>query len=285
MMNLIQRASRRIDQLQRGSGVDAFTARLLAASRGAVPTPLTEPLRPGRQVELDVGAIERRGWIGANYTRSRLAEQLRQIKRPLLRNARDPASPVAYPSLIMVTSVDGGAGKTFTAVNLAMSIALEIGTRALLVDADVIRPGVADGLGFEPAEGLLDLLQEDPPALADLRLASNIPRLSILPAGTRSAMSSELFASASMAALLRELGRAGGSDIVIFDAPPLLPTNEAKQLAGLVGQIVLVVEAGRTTRAAVAQALDELRPYPLVLPLLYRSNDAAAEGGVYDASR
>jgi receptor protein-tyrosine kinase len=202
-------------------------------------------------VNLDLVRLERSGHLVPTQTRSALAEEFRQIKRPLLRHARSADAAARRLSLIMVTSALPLEGKTFCAINLAMSIAAEIDTSVLLVDADVVRPDVPPRLGFRADKGLLDVLGESGTSLAEVVLTTNVPKLSILPAGRRSAMSTELLASAAMERLLISLATEQPDRVVIFDAPPLLLTNEAKVLASRLGQVVLVVHASRTPRGVV----------------------------------
>jgi receptor protein-tyrosine kinase len=289
-MSIIEQAARRLEQLEQAGLTVPWPA--AAAQAAAVrPLPRVEAIHPAARatvvgrpivptrppVELDLDALKRFGWLGAPAGSS-IPEEFRQIKRPLLRNARGGESADGRLALIMVTSALPGEGKTFTAINLAMSLALEIDTSVLLIDADVIRGELPRRLGFTAEEGLLDLLADPRMAWTDLVRETNVPKLSILPAGRRSAVSTELLASDAMSALLVSLA-AERDRIVVFDAPPLLVTSEAKVLASWVGQVLLVVEAGATPCRAVAQALAELERCPLVMSVLNKSNEARAPYG------
>ncbi|MGH6612399.1 MAG: chromosome partitioning ATPase, partial [Burkholderiaceae bacterium] len=122
-------------------------------------------------VTLDLEQLETSGRIVPTHTRSAQSEQFRQLKRPLLKNARSPESAANRLSLIMVTSSLPGEGKTFCAINLAMSIAAEIDTSVLLVDADVMRPEVLNRLGIQATrKGLLDVLTAPDPDLSEVIL-------------------------------------------------------------------------------------------------------------------
>jgi receptor protein-tyrosine kinase len=169
-----------------------------------------------------------------------------------------------------------GEGKTFVAVNLAISMAMELDTTVLLVDADVSRPSVLQRLGLAPAPGLLDVLQDSSRSLGDVLLRTNIERLSILPAGAPSGRATELLASVQMTRLLDDLGSRYSDRILVFDAPPLLPSTESGVLASHMGQLVLVVEAERTSHQTVARALATLENCPVVLPLLNKTSHAEA---------
>ncbi len=137
----------------------------------------------------------------------------------------------------MVTSALPGEGKTFTAVNLAISMAMEFDNTVLLVDGDVAHPSLPDVLGLPTSPGLLDLLIRDDLDVADALVQTNIEKLTMLPAGSRHRRATELLASEKMAILLRELASRYPDRIIIFDSPPLLATTEARVLATHMGQI------------------------------------------------
>jgi receptor protein-tyrosine kinase len=168
------------------------------------------------------------------------------------------ATVVANANMIMVTSSLAGEGKTFTAINLAMSIATEMDKTVLLVDADVAKPDVTSRLGVQAEKGLIDVLLEDDLTLPDVLIRTDIPKLTLLPAGRKHVHSTELLASDGMRQLTVELSSRYPDRIVIFDSPPMCLTSEARVLAGLMGQIVLVVEEGKTSQHSVKQALDML---------------------------
>jgi receptor protein-tyrosine kinase len=227
----------------------------------------------GPRVTLDLQKIEAGGNLVPTQLRSILAEEFRQIKRPLLKNARSKAAASERLPLIMVTSAMPGEGKTFSAINLAMSIAVEIDMSVLLIDADVVRPDAMRRLGVEEERGLLDLLTNPSLRLEDVVIQTNVPKLSLLPAGRRSNLSTELLASEAMEELLVSLATEYPGQIAIFDAPPLLLTSEAKVLASRVGQVVLVVEAGGTSRSTVANAFAAVENCPIVMSVLNKSTE------------
>ena len=156
----------------------------------------------------------------------------------------------------MVTSTREGEGKTFVALNLAFSLAAEKDRSVVLIDADPAKASVARHLGFDPAHGLMDLLREGRTQFADAVLATSIEGLSVVPSGERDHLGAELFASDRMGALLQTLCRASPDSIVIIDAPPVLATSEPSSLARHVDQTIVVVEADRTSRAAITEALN-----------------------------
>jgi receptor protein-tyrosine kinase len=306
-MNTIEEAAQRLEELSRAgvrvpwaaaglSGSD-IQARVQSRTGTAAPE-TTGPAWPPRppvaaprhatqappSVTLDLRRIERAGFLVPTQTRSELAVAFRHIKRPLLRNMRMPVSP-GHPRpspLIMLTSALPGEGKTFCAISLAMSLSMEVDSSVLLVDADVVRPDVMNQLGVAPAKGLLDLLTDPGLDVDDVLLGTNVPKLSLLPAGTRHERSTELLASEAMAQLLDQLAARYPGRMIIFDAPPLLVTTEAQVLASHMGQVVLVVEASRTSHKAVGQALAALEQCPIVMSVLNKSRGPVQGHGYGD---
>lgn len=256
-------------------GVDS-PASSVASLRVLRSPSTTEPRAP---LLLNLEELERSGHLVPTQTRSTLAEEFRQIKRPLLKNARSKDSAANRLSLIMVTSALPGEGKTFCAINLAMSMAAEIDTSVLLVDADVLRPQVLQRLGIEAEKGLLDVLTDAELDLSDVIHKTNVPKLSILPSGARNMMSTELLASEAMETLLVSLANRYSDRVVIFDAPPLLVTNEAQVLASRVGQVVLVVQASTTPRSVVLQAFAAVEQCPVVMSVLNKAHETATTVG------
>lgn len=258
----------------------------LPTVRSAQVEMLPTASRRSREVRLDLERLEREGYLVPSQARSQLAEQMRIIKRPLLANARgESAQQISRANLIQVVSAMPGEGKTFFAVNLAMSIAMEVDLSVLLVDADVLRPSVLARCGVEPSRGLMDVLKTPSLDLADVMLRTNVPKLTLLPAGTANSQSTELLASTAMERLLDELASRFPDRIIVFDAPPLIPTTESRVLASRVGQVVMVVEAGKTTHAQVTQAYAAVEQCPVVLSVLNRASGNSGEAyGYYYAS-
>lgn len=266
--------------LAQADGSDQATSREGEPSQSA--------FAPARFCEIDLHKIRSRGFLLPDSGRTQLAHEMRRIKRPLLLNiqkaralAGTDGAPRNPANLIMITSALPGEGKTFTAINLAMSMAAELDRRVLLVDADVARGDVSRQLGLPPQRGLSDLLQETGHLHEDAVLTSNVERLSILPAGSPTDHVDELFASEMMQLVLRSLAEADPQRVVIFDASPLLATTEAAVLARQMGQTVLVVEAGRTPQDAVAQAIDQLEGCENVSLVLNKTSGKDTSGYGY----
>jgi exopolysaccharide/PEP-CTERM locus tyrosine autokinase len=209
--------------------------------------------------ELKFKEMEHSGYITPHMHRCQLSEEFRQIKRPLLNNAFGSSSSlVERGNLIMVTSALAGEGKTYTSINLALSMALEMDHTVLLVDADVLRPSVFSRLKLDDEKGLSDYLRDPTVKVSDILHRTNVESLVLMSAGEYSPQSVELLASARMMQLVNELAERYHDRIIIFDAPPLLISNEAAILANMVGQIVVVVETGKVAQSQVIEALDGL---------------------------
>ncbi|HYD60381.1 MAG TPA: XrtA-associated tyrosine autokinase [Noviherbaspirillum sp.] len=236
-------------------------APVVVALQDAV-TRSVEPEAPARaapaviRLNIDLERLQKAGMVTPNGERTPVAEEFRFIKRPLIGKALQKGEgSIRNGNLIMVTSSLPGEGKTFCAINLAMSIAMEMDHTVLLVDADVARPSVLSTLGLHAEAGLMDLLRDDSLDMSDVMIKTNVQTLSILPAGNSQKNATELLASHSMKKLLDEIASRYPDRIVIFDSPPLLLTSEARVLAEQMGQIVMVVEAEKTTQNAVKDAL------------------------------
>ena len=162
-------------------------------------------------------------------------------------------------NLVLVTSAVPGEGKTFTAANLAMSIAREVDHTVLLVDADAAKSDTSRLFGVEEFEGLTDFLAQPERALSEFLVSTDNPKLTILPAGRPHANVTELLSSEHMRLAVDEFGKRYPDRIVIIDSPPLLAASGAGVLIHLAGQTVFVVESMRTPQSAVEEALSQLR--------------------------
>lgn len=208
-----------------------------------------------RTLKVDRDRLRQQSMITPDGERTATAESFRRIKRQILAIVAKPRPGAPPANLVLVTSALPGEGKTFCAINLAISIALEKDRTVLLVDADVAKPGVPQALGLEADKGLMDLLLDRRVDLAEVILKVDIGRLSLLPAGAASKHATELLASDAMRGLLDEMAKRYHDRIIIFDSPPLLSASEAGVLASQMGQIAVVVEAGKTAEAALKDAL------------------------------
>ena len=232
------------------------------------------------EVSVDYTRLQAAGMLTPYDTKGHLADEYRAIKRPLLKNAFGKGIvEIPHGNLIMVTSAMPGEGKSFTAINLAMSMAMEMDRTVLLVEADVPKPSICEYLGVsEPRQGLVDYLAKPGLALQDLLLKTNVPKLTLFPAGERHSTSAELLNSQNMRDLMDELSNRYPDRVVIFDSPPLLLTSEAVTLSGLVGQVVIVVEAGKTPQSVVKEALALLDPDQTIGVVLNKNTVASGYG-------
>ena len=303
-MNLIEQAAKRLEQLrQAGAELPEDEGNLKTFSSANSPTKPAHPLPPPATVlkkpELDIvsentpspksaettlnlDAISASGLLVPNAARSHLADEFRVIKRPLIANAMGRSTtPIANGNLIMVTSALPGEGKSFTAINLAISIAMELDNTVMLVDADVARPSVLNMLGLPPSKGLLDVLQENSLDISGVLLRTNIEKLSILPSGTPHPRATELLASDVMIRLLDDMASRYNDRIIVFDSPPLLLTTEARVLATHMGQVVMVVNAENTLQAAVKQAITTIQSCPVKMMVLNQVRAEKMDGYGY----
>jgi receptor protein-tyrosine kinase len=211
-------------------------------------------------VEIPFAEFEAIGMITPSSPRSQIAEEFRAIKRPLLMNiAGEGASQVDNANLIMVTSALAGDGKTFCALNLALSIAMEQDKTVLFIDSDISQATGGKLMNVPPGcPGLTDLLEHKGLQVQDVMLRTNISNLRIIPAGNVHERSTELLASKAMADLMKELSKRYPDRVVVFDSPPLLMTSEAGVLTNSVGQIVFVVAAESTPQSAVTSAIAKI---------------------------
>ncbi len=215
--------------------------------------------------------------LGPNFS-----DEYRRIKRPLLSNAFGKTSSlVERGNLILVTSSIPGEGKTHTAVNLALSIAQERDHTVLLVDCDVTRQGVSHILGLTNYPGLVDVLENKTFTIGDALLRTDINQLSVLSAGKHHEYVTELLASHRMSSLVDEIASRYNDRVIIFDGPPLLPTPQTQVLAGLVGQVVFVIEAGKTPQDVVEEALELIPEEKAVGLVMNKSEGISGRSGYY----
>jgi protein-tyrosine kinase len=309
-MSIIEQATRRLEELER-AGVEVpwsaagapreasldvlrFTVPNVPTAAGTAAAGVTvaphtadtagqpvrrrsNPARQSKEVELDMARLVHDGYLVPGTSRTDLADEFRVIKRPLLANTKQSSTQRNTKSnLIMLTSALPGEGKTFCAINLALSIATEVDSSVLLVDADVLRPAVLSRLGVGGEHlGLLDLLIDPELDVAEVMIKTSIPKLSLIPAGAPRIDSTELLASASMERLLGDLSDRYPERIIIFDAPPLLVTTEAKVLASRMGQVLVVVDENRAHQHEVKKAFGLLKDNPVVLAILNKSHHRA----------
>jgi exopolysaccharide/PEP-CTERM locus tyrosine autokinase len=294
MTSSIEKAAQRLEQLRKagvplpsgalpapniaGGAISQHSERMGGVMRespfAAARDEEAAPKLKSKSIEIDLRALAAAGFVTPGAPRSITTDQFRVLKRPLLENATGKGtSMVANGNLIMVTSSLSGEGKTFTAINLAMSLAMEVDHTVMLVDADVARPSIMQTLGLPPAPGLLDLLLDAKISLSDVLLRTNVENLTLLPTGLPNSLATELLASDAMVALLNDMGSRYRDRIIIFDSPPLLQTTEARVLASHMGQVVIVVQAEKTLQSQVHHALATISTCPIRLMVLNQARN------------
>ncbi|TPG18638.1 exopolysaccharide biosynthesis protein [Sphingomonas koreensis] len=240
--------------------------------RGDRPAPMTPPIAPpaastarppiapapfaGPVAAIDRELLSHGGFLVPGAPIGVLAEEFRLVKRHLLLAGRELAEADPIRSrMILVCSAKPGEGKTFCSINLALSMAAERDVEVLLVDADFAKPDVMRTLGLDEGPGLLDALGDPSIALETCVIGTDVPRLSLLPTGTRTTDDTELLASDRTDALLASLVAADPRRIVIFDSPPALAASPASVLAGQVGQVMMVVRADTTSETDLRESV------------------------------
>jgi Mrp family chromosome partitioning ATPase len=172
-----------------------------------------------------------------------------------------------------VMSAAPGAGKTLTAINLAIAIAADAGRTALLVDFDLRNPCIHKRLGYQPVLGVEDCLQQRRPVQEAMFKIAGYERLTVLPARERLAHSSELLSSSRVSELVAEMRSRYANRILIFDVPPVLQADDALAFARCLQAGLLVIGEGRTKRDDVPRTLELLRDLPFVGTVLNGSRE------------
>ncbi len=272
-----------ITMLMESEGAEKFDAIKSADAGSAEKSTATGSTGTARKkVNILSRLIEKNMLVPGSALGPDFQDDYRRIKRPLLANACGKnRSMVNRGNLILVTSSIPGEGKTYTSVNLALSIAQEKDITVLLVDCDVAKQGVSRKLGIEKASGLVDVLENDDLDLGDVMLQTDIPNLRLVSAGKHNAYFTELLASQRMASLVDEIVTRYGDRVIIFDGPPLLPTPETQVLAGLVGQVVFVIEAGKTPQSLVEDALEMIPEDQATGLVMNKYEGLSGRGGYY----
>lgn len=283
-------------KLTEGGVVRSERAEAPAGSRHSRPTITPVPAedtkanaRSSRRVEIDMEGMRAAGIVTEHTDGALISEEFRLVKRPLLLKAFDkgPAA-IRNGNLIMVSSANANEGKSFCAVNLAMSIALERDLTVMLVDADLPNPTLPKILGFEAENGLVDVLANDDMDLSDVLLRTDLDNLTILPAGHSHHLANELLASERMERLVEEIAKRYSDRVIIFDSPPTLMSSIPGVLALHVGQIVFVVLAAETTQGSVDAGLGLISACKNIYLLLNKARsvgDSESFGAYYGYGR
>lgn len=232
--------------------------------------------------QLNLAELEAKGFVSNSTNRKLINEEFRAIKRKVLDNAFGPLSnSLNNSNIIMITSSRPGEGKTFTAVNLALSIALEKDKTVLLVDADVLKPNVMRTLGLKSEEGLMEYLLGEKSDISEIMNNTNVPNLRIIPAGKSHHLSTELLASEKMSQAVEEFANRYPDRVVIIDTPPLLGINETAILANLAGQAIIVTEENKSKLMDIQRAVNHLNPEMAIGFVVNKAQGSNHDGAGY----
>jgi Mrp family chromosome partitioning ATPase len=210
-----------------------------------------------RIVEIDKARLQAAGYLPEAGQEFRFADYYQQIKRPVIRRVLGPnATP--EQRLIMITSALPGDGKTFTSMNLALSMARERDMSVLLVDADFPKAHIGRALDVHNELGLLDAAADADQDVESFVLRTNVPGLELLPGGRWTGEASELVSSARMIEVTARLTARNPRRLVLFDAAPLLVAGDSRALCHVVGTLLMVTRAGYTPRHALLEAVAQI---------------------------
>lgn len=281
-MSIVERALQKAQQKAR-SIVPGQAPESNATPLDPIETTPSAPLEPRRDIEdtsltmrdlkpivqLDVERLRSEGRLPAAERTQQTEDEIRRIKWPLLNaiSGHGGESP-ARNNVILVTSAVPAEGKTFTSLNLALSIVRDREMRVILVDGNVARPGLTPTLGLEGRPGLNDVLDDETMDISAVTYQTDVEGLFFVPAGKWHEHSPEFFAGSRMPQVIEALVRRVGNGVIILDSPPLLATNDAQAATRYVGQVLLVVRAEHTEQRAVLDALalvDKSTPVRAVL--------------------
>ncbi len=225
---------------------------------------------PTRQGRIDRDKLAARGMVVPGAPVTGISEEYRIVKRELIRNFGGVGNRPILPRghRVLIASANPGEGKTFSAVNLALSLAVEADHDVLLIDADIAKPSVLAALGLADGPGLMDALADPTLPLGDCLIQTDIPGLKVMPAGTQHTHDTELLASARTEALLAQIEAGAPGRIVILDSPPVLAASPAAVLAGHVGQLIMVVRADETLESSLRDAIGLMGACPHIQLLL-----------------
>jgi protein-tyrosine kinase len=282
-MSVVEKAIRKLQKQREQSAGESPTpavSQTSEAPRPGEPAPPVVAAAPAAGlpvVILDRTTLRSAGLMPPEEELDLITRQYRKVKHPLVARAMGrgvPREPKGY--LIMIASAVSGEGKSFTAINLAISLSLEKDLDVLLVDADAPKPHLTHVLGLANTPGLLDVLRDQDRDAESVIYTTNVPSLSFMPLGVGADDATELLSSARMERAAAMLGQRNSRRIVVFDSPPLLQTTESPALARMAGQIVVVVRAETTPQPVLLDAINILQGHAAVSLVLNQSTQSGA---------
>lgn len=277
-MSLIENS---LDKLRRKTGKEPVAATPFPAT-SRTESVATLELRPvHKRIAVDFGRLRTLGYLPEQGQERRFADYCHQIKRPLIDRAMGSSS-APDSRLILLSSALPGDGKSFVTLNLALSMARERDISVLLVDGDLPKAQISRVLGLRDRMGLLDALKDDGLDVESLVLDTDVSNLEVLPAGHPSEGAVELLASARMRDIATRLISRHPKRLVLFDSPPLLVSSEARALAPILGQVILVARARHTPRRSIVNAIAQIDKKKLQGLVLNDAYGLGSEHGYYD---
>jgi Mrp family chromosome partitioning ATPase len=239
---------------------EAAPAAPVAAVQKPVETPVVRARRAPGVAGIDHAALAEAGFIDPEGPVTGIAEEFRLIKHQLIHDIESASHmPEERRRSILICSAQPRAGKTFCAINLALSLAGEREIEVLLVDGDFLKPDSLAVLGIESGPGLVDALADPDADPESFVIRTDVPGLSVLPAGRKTNNVPELLASDRSREVLAKLIAGNTRRIILFDSPPALMASHATVLAGHVGRALVVVRADQTIEADLRETIGLLR--------------------------
>lgn len=290
--SLVERVAEKLDLAEHGFSQPNFpTDNIELDQRDSANSPspqtATANCESAKVARIDPAKAKSLGLNLPESARHRTLEELRIIKRSMLANyhALQEAGE-KNANVILVTSATPDEGKTFIALNLARSFALDRDLDVLLIDTDLRRSNISELYSLDAERGLIAALNDSSIRAQDLLIATDLERLSIIPAGESKSKDIDLLASRRMQQIVAEVAWRRKDRIVIFDAPPVLATSDACVLAAYAGQIAFVMAANKTSKAAAVEAIGLLQACPhigIILNKVGRQFGAFSFGKYYDS--
>lgn len=238
----------------------------VAAPRARPPVVHRRFVPAAPQQAIDRALLASEGLVDPDSNAGAIAEEFRIVKRQLLR----AATSLPHGRRILVTSSQPDEGKSFSCLNLALSLASEQDLSVILVDGDPARGDVCRKLGITPGQGLMDALADPSVDLAQCVIPTDMPRLAVLPSGAQDVRDTELLGSTRMADLLDRLEADAPERIILFDSMPLLAASSPGVIAHHCGQVLVVVRADVTREAALRDAIGLIGQHEGISLLLNR---------------
>lgn len=252
---------------------------------GPAHEPFAVPADDHKKI-ISIKTLEGAGMASFGGHRDRIGEEFRIARQHVMQTMATADGAIPHRNMVMVTSSRPGEGKSFAALNLAAALAEGSGRQVVLVDADMRERSLSRMLGFTDDPGLLDLNVSPSQLIRTVVIPSKLDNLAFLPLGGTAGDAGDLSRALAVAgnpvsALLEHVANYFRDSIVVIDVPACLADSDPAAFAPIVGQIVLVVEAGRTRRREVEGALDLLDVCPHISLLL---NKVSTQGsGLFGA--